>query len=350
MEKGANPFLGPEWLDVQRRYLEILLGSAENPQPPGHEEWRRALEHWRASVMPLIPDASRELFDSILDRSLTSFSLYNQFAQMLKDIAGAGDDGEWQSILSRHIAGMKQQFDNLADLDSNEANNAMDWLLPLESWKQASRFLYPDKMPGGMQEEELRKISEQFLAIPGFGPFREQYEMFRENSRLWLSYQEKCREYRNIFFHLGKTALDRLETKILQRGEENTTINSLRELYNLWVESNEEVFSDYAASEEYSVLYGELVAAYMEFRHQNRTLGESLLRQFDLVTGSGAADTGRDQRELRELMQENREEQRRLQSTIEDLKRQIEELKTGKDKTREDRNSREADDGGQDSG
>lgn len=331
LENNTNPFLSPEWLEIQRRYLESLTGKTAGSNRPGQEEWQQALEQWWSSVSPLIPDESKPVFDGILSRSRSFYALYSQFGQMLRDIAGATDAGEeWQSILHQHIKRMKTRFEEAAGRDNRPPFSAA-WTETLDAWEQASAFMPPDELLGGMQGDELKQINDRLLSLPGIGPFREQYEEMRECMRLWQDYQDKCREYRNALFRLGREALDRLEEKVLLMGRENRSIDSLRQFYDLWAECNEEVFSEYAASEEYSVLYGEMLSLLMRFRGRGRTLLEEFYKQLDLPAGGDMKNILDSQKVLQEALRHNEKEQQELRTTIEELRRELKQLRNDMD-------------------
>jgi class III poly(R)-hydroxyalkanoic acid synthase PhaE subunit len=249
---------------------------------------------------------------------------------MLRDVAAVADrDEEWQRVLQQHIDRMKSGFDTALGLEREAAPADSAWVTSLEAWRQAFLFMPPDEILGGVQGEQLRQLSERLLALPPLGPFREQYAALQQGARLWQAYQDKCRAYRGVFYRLGKQALDRLQEKILAMGRNGQTIDSLRQLYGLWVESNDEVFSRYAASEEYSVLYGELVGAFMEFRRYSLTLLEDMFRQLDLPSSRSVGSLGREQKALYEALRNSREEQQQLRSTVEELRREVERLRGG---------------------
>lgn len=332
MENNTNPFFSPEWLEIQRRYLESLTGEAAGINSPGQEEWQQALEQWWSSVSPLIPDESKPAFDGILSRSRSFYSLYSQFGQMLRDIAGAAGAGEeWQSILHQHIKRMKTRFEEAAGRDTALPPFTAAWTDALDAWTQSSVFMPPDELLGGLQGDELNEINNRLLSLPGIGPFREEYEKMRECMRLWQACQEKCREYRNALFRLGGEALDRLEEKVLLMGRENRSIDSLRQFYDLWAECNEEVFLEYAASEEYSVLYGEMLSLLMQFRGRGQALLEEFYKQLDLPAGGDMKNILDSQKILKEALRHNEEEQHELRSTIEELRRELKQLRDDMD-------------------
>jgi hypothetical protein len=67
--------------------------------------------------------------------------------------------------------------------------------------------------------------------------------------------------YLDLLQQTAEQALDLMEQRLQDRAATGQTINSLRELYNLWVECNEETYARMLRSVEYSELSGRLLNA-----------------------------------------------------------------------------------------
>jgi class III poly(R)-hydroxyalkanoic acid synthase PhaE subunit len=72
--------------------------------------------------------------------------------------------------------------------------------------------------------------------------------------------------------------------EMAERGEE---INSLREMYDLWVECNEKAYADYVTTDEYSELYGRLSNALMAVKQHYGKLMDKVLAKLNLPTRRG---------------------------------------------------------------
>jgi class III poly(R)-hydroxyalkanoic acid synthase PhaE subunit len=324
---GSNPFFNPDWLDIQRRYLESLTGGLGSPAGAGEDAapWSRAVEQWWQTVLSQVPKESQSLFHNILHQSLSFSSMSGPFARLLNAMAEAGADGgdDWQSVLHRHIKRMQEQFHHI------EAGAAQDqWHSALKTWQ----MMLPDELMQGMGGEALREMAERFQALPAVGPAGGYVAMLQECMRLWQDYRERCTQYHNVFRRLGRDALDRLEQRILHLAREGGRITSLRELYNLWVDCNEEVFSEYAASEEYAMLYGELLADFMAFRRKSREMMDTTLRQLDLPTRESLLSVQRDQHELHRQLRQSLVQQQRTRAELEAVQAELDTLRRGKGK------------------
>ena len=81
------------------------------------------------------------------------------------------------------------------------------------------------------------------------------------NSAAWRAYQQTQNHYLDLLQQTAEQALNLMEQRLQDRAAAGRTINSLRELYNLWVECNEETYARMLRSAEYSELSGRLLNA-----------------------------------------------------------------------------------------
>lgn len=81
------------------------------------------------------------------------------------------------------------------------------------------------------------------------------------NSVAWRAYQQTQHQYLDLLQQTAEQALNLMEERLQDRAATGQTINSLCELYNLWVECNEETYGQMLRSVEYSELSGRLLNA-----------------------------------------------------------------------------------------
>lgn len=330
MSRESNPFASPDWLEIQRRYLEALSRGADNQagsrdDAAGTAQWYQAAEEWWQSILPRMPDGSSGYIDNLLHQSRSFLAMTEEFARLIADMAGAGGEGDWQSILNHHINLMKERLHALAIPGGEEDDPTQPWRSLLETWNRALAVM-PDELFQGADGNALKSITDRFLALPAFGPGADYLTAMRDTLKLWGDYQENCRRYCRVFHRLGSEALDKLEQRLRLRGSEGKQITSLRDLYALWIDCNEEVYAEFAAGEEYAVLYADLVSSFMAFRRQSRKLLDASLRQLELPTTESMAALTKSQLELRRQLQQTLAEQRRAQSEIDALKAELEDL------------------------
>ncbi len=81
------------------------------------------------------------------------------------------------------------------------------------------------------------------------------------SSAAWQAYQRTHNQYLNLLQRTASEALDLMEQRLSENAASGKRIDSLRELYNLWVDCNEESYGRMLRSTEYSELSGRLLNA-----------------------------------------------------------------------------------------
>lgn len=310
MDKNKNPFLNPEWVALQQQYIEAL--SALNPafsnpaqqatRHSGQPAWNNALDHWYRTVEPCIPAPGKPVFDNILNQTRTFYTMADDFAGLLQDIAHTDSKTEdWRKVMASHLGRMKVEFDTLAAGKSSGRASSFFPAALLESWKNAAAAMsfLPGQTVENLAQESIEKLVERLAGMPGVGPAREHQDRLAEAMRLWNEYQDRLHEYESMLAGLGKLALDRLEQKILEIAENDGRIDSLRQIYDLWIDANEEVFARFAFYEDHARLYGELVNALMRFRRQFNEIMDTMLAAANMPTGAAMQTVYQRQQDMR---------------------------------------------------
>jgi hypothetical protein len=153
-----------------------------------------------------------------------------QFTDRLSD--AVDDQTDWGAALQQHFAELKTAIARSAEDPKVNPELAQFWLLIAETWSGtvASLGMAAETVP-----DELRQ------------------------TEAWRSYQRTQMEYLELLQGAAREALDRMEEKLNELAVTGKTIASLRELYNLWVDCNEETYGRMLRSSAYAMLNGRLI-------------------------------------------------------------------------------------------
>jgi hypothetical protein len=77
----------------------------------------------------------------------------------------------------------------------------------------------------------------------------------------WQAYRRTQDQYLSLLQRTASEALDLMEQRLGESAASGKSIDSLRELYNLWVDCNEVTYGRMLRSAEYSALSGRLLNA-----------------------------------------------------------------------------------------
>jgi class III poly(R)-hydroxyalkanoic acid synthase PhaE subunit len=148
-----------------------------------------------------------------------------------------------------------------------------------DAWKAAwSNAMSQAAAPGGWTDLLNR--------TPPLGLFREQTEAWRAVAAARADMERLEQELAAVMRRVQSEALVLLAERVKARAGSDDPVQGFRELYDLWVECSEQVFSTVAHSSAYAHLQGELGNASMRLRARMQKVIEQGLKQFDLPTRS----------------------------------------------------------------
>lgn len=152
------------------------------------------------------------------------------------------------------------------------------------------------------------------LSLPAFGLQREHVERGQALARAWLAFQAASARFREVMLKATGGALDRFERKLAEREQPGRQIETVRALYDLWIDAAEEAFAEVALGADYRQASGALVDAQMRVRAGINAEIERIGARFGLP-GRTEVDS------MARQLHEHRRELRRLRSEIDALRR-----------------------------
>ena len=333
-----NVFDPGAWFEFQRQFLDTLLApgrksmdstvhrSSGNPMTDYMNQW------WKL-VSPSLPEGGTELYSKLLEQGQLYSFMAEQLSTLLNNIGMAGKISEdWQKNLDQQFDELKKLFTSGNPETSKVMHNMMGaWqLLPMDTLQRtlSSASVMPGDFLEDFKPHDLDKVTDKFLSIPGVGYTREHQEQVQAGIKLWNEYQKTYQEYNNAMSLTGIHALEKMRLKILEMYKQGEEINSLREIYDLWVDCNEDAYADYVYSDEFSELYGRLTNALMALKQHGRNIVDEILGALNMPTRRSMST-------MQVRQQELRRDYKHTTRKIESLEREIEKLKAGKNSGRE---------------
>jgi len=145
--------------------------------------------------------------------------------------------------------------------------------------------------------------------------------------------QYALNDFNNAYSRVGVQAMEKLRQQMFRLGEQDKSITSLRQIYDLWVDASEQAYADFFYSEEYPRLYGALVNSLMHYKRHNQQTVNELLATMNIPTQQGVNTVKERQQDLRrelhsvrqQLKQDNARYQR-LAEQFERLQKEVKEL------------------------
>lgn len=222
----------------------------------------------------------------VLERSLTGIKGYLDWMQRAASSQADPLGTDWQAQMQQMFGNASQPFAQaFGGIDSTAAQGfVQQW----QAWLAAAG-------QGGFGGADWHKPTH----TPAFGLQREQQEKQQALMAAMLDSAEQQRRYQALILRANAQGLERLQNKLAEHSEPGRQIESLKALYDLWIDSAEEAYAEIALSDEFREVYGAMVNAQMLERQLMQQQLEELCRQLGLPTRSEVDSLGRRLQEVR---------------------------------------------------
>ncbi|NID15076.1 poly(R)-hydroxyalkanoic acid synthase subunit PhaE [Luteibacter yeojuensis] len=170
-------------------------------------------------------------------------------------------------------------------------------------------------VPGGSAEfDAWARAAKDMLSLPAFGLTREQQEEQQALLKAWIEYMEHYQRYRTLLQGVHERA-----NAALREQAPPTDAESMRSVYDRWVNLAEESYAEAALSEEFREVYASLVNAQMRVKLLQQ-------RQVERMAVQAGMPTRKEVDSLGERLQAARRElahMRGLAAEVESLKAEV---------------------------
>lgn len=142
--------------------------------------------------------------------------------------------GDWGEALQQHFGPLKAALAEAAEDPGGHPDLARLWTVTLDTWQQTAASLgIPATLAAPVGADEAA----------------------------WRDYQHVQGDYLALLRQAARDALDLMEQRLGERAAAGARVETLRELYNLWVECNEETYGRMLRGADYGALNGRLLNA-----------------------------------------------------------------------------------------
>jgi class III poly(R)-hydroxyalkanoic acid synthase PhaE subunit len=324
----SNPWAA-QWFNAQQQFVDAWSDMAKSGVPGNNSQsdlWAQSFDLWRkASGAQVQPD-----FQQALDKCMDMGKQYFAMAEQVSKNINAGTTpaeaiNQWMEQLKSSL----QQFGSMPGFDGSAVNDFMkQWFNPTSSWQQMASTLAPMsrgawQMPGmttpSFNLGEMVDPLGTLLEAPGVGYFREPQEKQQKGLQLALEYQQANHAFNQAFLRVAIESIQGYQARLLKLGTEAAP-KSLRGLYDLWVEVSEEHYAEFAMSEEYQELYGDMVNRLMIMKKHYSEIADDMLRAMNLPNTREVVDT------MQERLQQLRRENIVLKKEISDIRTMLQQV------------------------
>ncbi len=290
-----------QWEALSQRYWDGWKNQGVSP--PGFDAnapWQAGLEQWAKLLAPAAP-AQNDLVERIAANGKAYLALMQSMigAAAGQQQAGANPAAAWTEAL-------KNGF-NIPGIDAALFNNPLGGNLRDIAGQGAKGFEqmmadFARNASGSLRSEALST-----LGMPTFGLAREHQERWQQLGAAWIEYQEQSARYNALILKASQNGFDRFQSKLAEREEPGRQLESVKAVYDLWVDAAEEAYAEIALSDEFRKAYGAMVNAQMRVRSLMQTEVEQQTRQLGMPTRSELKGVEKSLQEVRRAIKANRE-------------------------------------------
>jgi class III poly(R)-hydroxyalkanoic acid synthase PhaE subunit len=164
----------------------------------------------------------------------------------------------------------------------------------------------------------------KILSSPGIGYFREPQEKQQKGLQLAMDYHQSNFAFNQAFLRVALESIQGFQARLLKLDSEAAP-KSLREVYDLWVEISEEHYAEFAMSEGYQTLYGDMVNRLMTMKKHYSEITDDYLRSMNLPN-TREVDT------MQQRLQQLRRENFALKKEIKEIRSMVQQLHSANEK------------------
>lgn len=289
-----------QWQKLAQRYWEGWQSQGVTP-PPGRPDfsapWQAGLEQWAQLFGQ--SGAQSDLVDRVSANAKAYVALMQSLlSSSLSQGSGDGSAAAWTEALRNGF--------NVPGMDASLWNNPLGTNfrdMARQGAKGFEQFMAEFGRGAGPFKQELLAN----LGLPTFGLAREHQERWQQLGTALVDYQEQTNRYNTLILKASQQGFERFQSKLAEREEPGRQLDSVRAVYDLWIDAAEEAYAEIALSDEFRKAYGAMVNAQMRVRSLIQSEVEQQTRQLGMPTRSELKGVEKSVQELRRHLKANQE-------------------------------------------
>jgi class III poly(R)-hydroxyalkanoic acid synthase PhaE subunit len=289
------------WLDAQQQYMDTWLKLSRSQQMPwqiptspfseaGSSPWLESFERWSKLFGQNMPGTAKDVSSRLFDLTKSYLGMSESFWKILQQSKDTADwVKEWQHMVRDGCAQLTKGYEMRAGANDPWSGFANLWGLPMSNWQRMACTFSP--FPGEM-EKALREgpgpaasaVTRHLPSVPSVGYTREWQEQWQDWTRLHTEYLHAVQDFAMLLGQVVQRALQMFGDRIKQKITDGETLESLRAIYDLWIDCGEDAYAEQVATAEFPHLQAEMVNALMRMKRQEQIMVEEVMTALNVPT------------------------------------------------------------------
>ena len=249
------------------------------------------------------PSAAAPAADDVARRFLSQCEQYLGVSRSLWDLVGrasSSSDAEQRTrVFTDGLGGLQQQYANLWVATPFGAPGGGAGAMGTNPFAFGAGSVPGMTMPG----MAMPGFGAPMPGMPALGPTRESQESMQRLAQLGARYAQAQMQVSGQWNDIIGKALRELGDRLTPRLKSGTAPASMKEVYDLWVDSAETVYAQAARGAAFVQAQAELTNSMSQLRSAQRELLEEWARQFDLPTRAELNSIHQQLRDLKAVLQ-----------------------------------------------
>jgi class III poly(R)-hydroxyalkanoic acid synthase PhaE subunit len=306
-----------DWQALQQQYWNAWSDATRGVvQPPqANTPWQEGLEQWSK----MFGTSSKQT--ETADRLISSAKNY---VGLMQSLLGAAAGKVPQGFAVPNWTDALRNGFNIPGADAMFRNNPFTKIFADMRGPHAMGF---DKLPNSFAPflNQMKQEGMSWLHMPAFGFAREHQEHYQKMAAAFVEFQDALGRYNALMLKSSQRSFEIFESKLGEHDEPGRQIDSMRALYDLWVDAAEDAYAEIALSEEFRKVYGDVVNSQMRVRQAIQLEVERMSTDFGMPTRSELNSVHKRLHDLRREVRNGRSPD--TSREIEELRAEVRELK-----------------------
>ena len=336
---SEDPFsIANDWLAYQQKYWKALSSLVPDDTPEknassrqsfnfAQNPWSDTLESWWKTNSVNAPPPAKDFYSQIVEQGKSYIKMAENLSNAMQSANIANQTAtQWHDVLHSTLNSMK---DSYLSPNKDAQDTLHKWMgmgeLPVDHWQRifsSMSFMPGDFLQGlntldlNHMDKSMKEHLDQFISAPGVGHMRERQGQYQELNSLWINYLTALQEYMEAHNQIAIKSIERMQSCFGNQETEGNQLNSIRDIYDLWIDCCEDVYADSVNSDEYVEIYGNIVNALMALKRHSRMMVDETLGALNMPTRAEINT-------LHERFHQEWRENKKLRSELENIKDQL---------------------------